>query len=134
MKMFDLRLTSYDCSAEMLCRRRIASGQNRKSKIENREFIVLCAAAALILLTGCQPQMKSPELICPGKATAAEAVAVLRQKQSGPLSLQAGIHCTMEMPSPRGKPDVQDFNGKMIFVGPDNLRIGGDKFGPILIG
>jgi hypothetical protein len=99
-------------------------------KVQFSVFSVL----AMMALTGCQPQMQKEEPLCAGKETVAEAVAALRAKQTGPLSIQAGIHCVMELPKPEGKPEIQDFNGKMIFVGPDNLRIGGDKFGPILIG
>jgi hypothetical protein len=95
-------------------------------------FLLIC----MTVLTGCGLQKRTEEEpLCAGKATVTEAVAAMKQRQTGPLSIQAGIHCVMELPNPQGgKPEIQDFNGKMIFVGPDNLRIGGDKFGPILIG
>jgi hypothetical protein len=114
IKIFDFRFSIFDCYC--------------------RQVLILCVLAIMAVLTGCQPQMKTEEKLCDGKATAAEAVAALRAKQVGLLSLQAAISCVMELPNPQGKADKQDFNGKMVFVGPDNLRIGGDKFGPILIG
>jgi hypothetical protein len=120
-KIFDVRFSMFDCLY-------------RQSSIVNRQFPMLYVAAILTLLAGCQPAIKVEEPICAGKATAAEAVAALRQKQVERLSLRAGVHCVMELSNPQGKPDKQDFDGKMVFVGPDNLRIGGDKFGPIQIG
>jgi hypothetical protein len=120
MKIFDFRFSIFDW-------------RYRKPSAACCLFLLSCIVSMMVL-TGCGPQRQTEEPLCAGKATAAEAVAALRQKQAGALSLQAGIHCVMELPNPRGKPDRQDFSGKMVFVGPDNLRIGGDKFGPILIG
>lgn len=99
----------------------------------NFRFSLFCVLAMMVL-TGCQPQMKTEEPLCAGRATAAEAVATLRQKQAAQLSLQAAIHCDIEISNPQGDPINENFDGKMVFVGPDNLRIGGSKFGPIQIG
>jgi outer membrane lipoprotein-sorting protein len=120
MKIFDFRFSIFD-------------RRYRKPSAARCLFLLLYIVSMMVL-TGCGPQRQTEEPLCAGKVTVAEAVAALRQKQAGPLSLQAGIQCVMELPNPQGKPENQDFNGKMIFVGPDNLRIGGDKFGPILIG
>jgi hypothetical protein len=88
----------------------------------------------MLLFSGCGPGRVKEEPLCAGKATAAEAVAALRQKQALQLSLRAAVHCDIEIANPEGKPGKENFDGKMVFVGPDNLRIGGDKFGPIQIG
>jgi hypothetical protein len=104
-----------------------------QSSIVHRQFLLFCVFM-IAVLTGCQPQMQKEEPLCAGKATAAEAITTLRQKQAAQLSLQAAVHCDIEIANPQGKPNNENFDGKMVFVGPDKLRIGGDKFGPIQIG
>jgi hypothetical protein len=96
--------------------------------------LAVLVAAVMTLLTGCPAPLKIEEPLCAGKATTKEAVAVLRQKQAQQLSLRAAVHCDIEIANPQGKPNRENFDGKMVFAGPDNLRIGGDKFGPIQIG
>jgi hypothetical protein len=103
------------------------------SSIVHHLYLLFCVFM-ISVLTGCQPQMQKEEPLCAGKPTAAEAIGTLRQKQAAQLSLQAAVHCDIEIANPQGKPNHENFNGKMVFAGPDNLRIGGDKFGPIQIG
>ncbi len=117
MKIFDVRFSMFDCLY-------------RQSSIVNRQFPMLYVAAILTLLAGCQPGIKSELPICPGKASAAEAIATLRQKQPVSLSFRATVNCVMEFAdAPR-----ETFDGQMRFVAPDRLYLGGDKFGPIRIG
>jgi outer membrane murein-binding lipoprotein Lpp len=125
MKMFDVRSLGDKFS--------IFDWFFHQSSILNHQFLI-CAVAVVLVLGGCASQQKVEEPICEGKATAAEAVAALRQKQAAPLSLQAGIHCVMEFSNSKGQADKQDFDGKLFFISPGNLCIAGEKFGRIRIG
>jgi hypothetical protein len=106
----------------------------RDFKFHISNFAIFIAAVVQIMVAGCGPQIKTEEPLCAGKATTKVAVAALWQKQPQQLSLQAAVHCDIEIANPQGKPSKENFDGKMVFVAPNNLRIGGDKFGPIQIG
>ncbi|MBM4103958.1 MAG: hypothetical protein FJ263_07890 [Planctomycetes bacterium] len=102
------------------------------SKFEYSKFGL--TVVLLFVLAGCGPKQVKEEKLCAGKATAAEVVAALRQSQAESLSLQARIHCVIEIPNPQGKSEKQDFDGKIFFISPGNLCIAGEKFGRIRIG
>jgi hypothetical protein len=108
--------------------------KKRNFKFHISYFTLFIAAVIQLMVAGCGPQIQKEEPLCAGKATVTEAVAALKQKQTGPLSIQAGIHCDIEITNPQSDPINENFDGKMVFMGPDNLRIGGSKFGPIQIG
>jgi len=87
-----------------------------------------------VFLAGCAVPQYPATPLCPGKATAAEVVAVLHDKQAAPLSLVCVVDCRLEFTDPDGKSRKETFGGKLFFVDPENLCIAGEKFGPIRIG
>jgi hypothetical protein len=108
--------------------------KQRNFKFQISNLALFIAAIIHLMIAGCGPQIQKEQPLCAGKATAAQAVAALQQKQTAQLSLQSAIHCDIEISNPLSDPIKENFDGKMVFVGPDNLRIGGSKFGPIQIG
>jgi len=94
----------------------------------------LSGLISAVFLAGCAIPKYPATPLCPGKATAAEVVSVLRDKQAAPLSLVCAVDCRLEFTAPDGKSQKETFGGKLFFVDPDKLCIAGEKFGPIRIG
>ncbi len=111
-----------------------------KEKIYNFRFSIFNYTVCLtglfcwVSFSGCGIPRHETTPLCPGKTTAAEVIAALRDKQTASLSLVCAVDCKLEFTDPDGKPKKETFGGKLFFIDPEKLCIGGEKFGPIRIG
>ncbi|RKY14427.1 MAG: hypothetical protein DRP52_00070 [Planctomycetota bacterium] len=96
--------------------------------------IITFLAAALVLVTGCQQPSVRPKQICPGKATARQAAAVLGLEKQNVQPMRASADCVMSWRGENGDKKDERVSGKLAFVPPGKIFFKGDKFGEIRFG
>jgi hypothetical protein len=90
--------------------------------------LILPAAAALLILGGCAPKIRKPLQICPGKSSAAEALAALRSHSQNMVSIKAGGQCRLEYYiEGKKKPQKENFGIKLWVNPPQEIYLQGDK-------
>ena len=89
--------------------------------------VIFLTFAAACLFTACSTQVKTPVQICPGKTSAAESVAVLKQRSSQQISLKANGKCHAQFYID-DKLNDENFPIKIWVDSPDSLRFQGDLF------
>jgi hypothetical protein len=89
---------------------------------------ILSVTAAVLMLGGCAPKIRKPLQICPGKSSAAEALAVLRSHSQNMVSLRAGGQCRLEYYlEGKKKPQKENFGIKLWVNPPAEIYLQGDK-------
>ncbi len=93
----------------------------------SRRFI-LPVAAAMLILAGCGPKIREPLAICPGKESAAEALAALRSNSQNMVPLRAGGQCRLEYyVEGKKKPQSENLSIKLWVNPPLEIYLQGDK-------
>jgi len=73
---------------------------------------VTSIAAAIIIFTGCAPQIKKPMLVCPGKKLAADSLSILRSRPQNTVPLKANGQCLLQYYA-EGKEHKENFPVKL---------------------
>lgn len=81
--------------------------------------------AAILILTGCAPQLRQPEWICPGKQSVDEWMNFLNQRLENTTPLKANGRCRLQYYA-EGKPRKENFPVKLWFNPPAQIRLQGD--------
>jgi hypothetical protein len=90
--------------------------------------LILPAAAALLTLTGCAPELREPLEVCPGEASVAEALAALRSHSQNIVPLKAGGQCRLEYYLEGSKkPQKENLSIKLWVNPPVEIYLQGDK-------
>ena len=79
--------------------------------------------AAIVFFVGCAMPAKEPAQLCPGRQSAAEALAFLRNQSAGATSLKAIGRCRLYMCSDDRK---EDFTVRIWMNPPSQIRLHGD--------
>jgi len=82
-------------------------------------------AAAILILTGCTPEIQKPTRICPGKETAIEALSALRPHSQNTVPLKANGRCLLEYYA-EGKKHKENFPVKLWVNPPAEIYLQGD--------
>ena len=82
-------------------------------------------AAAILILSGCAPQMQKPMRICPGAESAVEALSLLRSRLENTVPLKANGQCRLQYYA-EGKPHKENFPVKLWVNPPTQIYIQGD--------
>lgn len=82
-------------------------------------------AAAILILTGCAPEIQKPMQVCPGKKTVSEALSVLRSRSQNEVPLKANGQCRLEYYTD-GKPKKENFPVRLWLNPPAEIYLRGD--------
>lgn len=93
----------------------ILNMKNKKSKFNKSVGWALAHAVALTFLIGCAPKIQKPLPICPGKNTAAEALAALQVQTENMVPIFARGTCKLLYDPNEPK---QNFNIKILLIKP----------------
>jgi hypothetical protein len=88
-----------------------------------RKFLLFIGM--LFILTGCAPKMKKPLLICPGKNSAAEALAALKSQSQNMVSLYARGKCRLQYYD-KGKKRKENLDIKLLVKSPTEIYFQGN--------
>jgi hypothetical protein len=83
-------------------------------------------AAAILILTGCAPQIQKPVRVCPGKETASESLSLLRQRLENMVPLKANGRCLLQYYAEDKKPKKESFPVKLWVNPPVEIYMQGD--------
>ena len=93
-----------------------------------RAKVTIFIVGAILISAGCAPQMRTPKEICPGKNSAAEALAALQSQAQKAVSLKASGQCRLEF-NVEGKKKTQKENVdiRLRVNPPADIYLWGDK-------
>lgn len=91
-----------------------------------RKFVTLITAA-MIILTGCGPQIREPRRVCPGKESVDESLYFLQVYAHNTKPLKAHGQCLAEFYAD-GKQHKENFPVRLWFNPPAQIRLHGDIF------
>ena len=101
--------------------------EDRRQKSEVRFFCLLFSFSAILISAGCQYQMQRPMRVCPGKASAAEALSILRLRSENIVSVKANGQCRLQYyVEGKKKPEKENFPVKLWFSPHHQIRLQGD--------
>ena len=83
-------------------------------------------AAAILILTGCAPQIQKPVQVCPGKNSAAESLSLLRLRLENTAPLKANGQCLLRYYTEDNKPKKENFPVKLWVNPPVEIYLQGD--------
>lgn len=90
--------------------------------------LIPSVAAAMLILTGCAPEFRGPLDICPGRKTAAEALAALRSHSQNIVPFKASGQCRLEYYlEGKKKPQKENVSIKLWVNPPAEIYLQGDK-------
>jgi hypothetical protein len=89
---------------------------------------ILTVAAAMLILTGCAPEIQKRLETCPGKESIAEALAALQAHSQNMIPLKAGGQCRLEYYlEGKKKPQSENLSIKLWVNPPVEIYLQGDK-------
>ena len=90
--------------------------------------IIPYISAAILILTGCESQIRQPTKICPGKNSVTEALAALKSQIQKVVPLKANGQCRFEYyVEGKKKKQRENFNVKLWVNPPIEIYMQGDK-------
>ena len=89
--------------------------------------IIIFLTAAMVVLPGCQQPVIQPKRLCPGKATAQQAAAVLHLQKQNVQPIMASADCIVSWRDEKGKDRHEPFDAQLRFVPPEKIFFKGDK-------
>jgi hypothetical protein len=98
--------------------------QNSRLKSNRRLFLVI--VAAILILSGCAPQIQKPVRVCPGKESTAESLSLLRLRLENTVPLKASGQCLLQYYAEGKKPEKENFPVKLWVNPPVELYMQGD--------
>ena len=93
--------------------------------MKTARYFITCATT-LLILTGCGPEIKKPLLICPGKNSAAEALAALQSQSQNMVSLYARGKARLKYYDEKGKEHKENLDVKILVKSSDEIYLQGD--------
>ncbi len=85
-------------------------------------------SAAILILAGCESQIRQPTKICPGKDSVIDALAALKSQTQKVVPLRANGQCRFEYyVEGKKKPQRENFNVKLWVNPPVEIYMQGDK-------
>ena len=93
-----------------------------------RAKVIIFIVGAILILSGCAPQMRTPKEICPGKDSVAEALAALQSQAQKAVSLKASGQCRLEFyVEGKKKPQRENVDIRLRVNPPYDIYLWGDK-------
>ena len=83
-------------------------------------------AAAILILSGCAPQIQKPVRVCPGKESVAESLSSLRMRLENTVPLKANGQCLLQYYAEDKKPKKENFPVKLWVNPPVEIYMQGD--------